>query len=152
MVYFTFMSATSSQEKVPLSAMEKVAWVEFVVALTASVVVLSLVPWLGDAATSGFALLGLVTLGYWFIRNRKKKTLVDERDREIYEKSNLVGMKMAWMFLVLSLIIIVMWVGRKESVSVMGLLNWLIWIQFVVWLVARSSVALLSYRKQRHAS
>ena len=59
MVYFTFMSAASSQEKVPLSAMEKVAWVEFVVALTASVVVLSLVPWLGDAATSGFAIVGL---------------------------------------------------------------------------------------------
>ena len=152
MVYFTFMSAASSQEKVPLSAMEKVAWVEFVVALTASVVVLNLVPWLGDAATSGFAILAFVLLGYWFIRNRKKTILVDERDREIYEKSNLVGMKMAWMFLVLSLIIIVMWVGRKESVSVMGLLNWLIWVQFVVWLVARSSVTLLSYRKQRHAS
>ena len=57
------------------------------------------------------------------------------------------------MFLVLSLIIN-RDVGRSEieSVSVIELLNWLIWIQFVIWLVARSSLTLLSYRKQRHAS
>ena len=132
--------------------MEKVAWVELSVSLVATGVVLSLVPWLGANAESGFGLLAFVILGCWFTRNRKKTTLVDERDLEIFEKSNRVGTGVAWMFLVLSLIVISMWLGKIEGVSVMSLINWLIWIQFVVWLVVRSSVTLYSYRKQSHAS
>ncbi len=66
-----------------MNAMEKVAWTELLVSLLAVVVVSCLVPWLGNGATSAFALLALVVLGAVFLRRRGAAVVVDERDRQI---------------------------------------------------------------------
>ena len=53
-----------------MSAMEKVAWFELLVSLTALVAVTALYPWLGNGATGAFGLLGLLGGCYWFLRPR----------------------------------------------------------------------------------
>ena len=58
LVYFTFMSAAKIQKESSMTAMEKSAWNEFVVAVTTIVNVSVLFPWLGDCASDAFGLLG----------------------------------------------------------------------------------------------
>ena len=80
---FQFSSGCSRLRRSRMNAMEKVAWTELIVSVLTVVVVTCLYPWLGNQATSTFALLALSTLGAVFLRRRGAAVVVDERDREI---------------------------------------------------------------------
>ena len=130
--------------------MEKIAWTEFLVSSAAITLVLILLPFIGDRAACGFGLLGLVGFSVWFVRGRKQKPIIDERDREIERNATMRGVVAAWMFLMLALIVLVLWPASSERSGFVakGTLNWLIWIQFAIYLGVKGLVAVISYRRQ----
>ena len=147
------MTTESPQDESPLSAMEKAAWTEFLVALFTIIVVSIAYPWLGNRATAGFGFMAFVTCGMWFLRGKRKHTHVDERDQDIDRNSRLVAVSITWMFLVLTLIATVLWNGHHENRTIsLSVLNWLVWIQFALFFLAHGMISIISYRKQRHAS
>lgn len=136
-----------------MTAMERVAWTELLVSVVTVATVTVLYPWLGDGATGAFALLVFVACGMWFLRGRKKKVVVDERDREIERRATRIGVEAAWMVLFLSLIVLVMWSSYfNEKIVATKLLTWLVWIQFAVCYGVKGLVGVLSYRRQRRAT
>jgi hypothetical protein len=136
-----------------MNAMEKVAWTELVVSVVAVAVVTALIPWLGSAATSGFALMALIVFSGLFLRRRGEQIVIDERDNEIQRKAKYVSVGTAWMTLVSVLIAATMWSSYTgvHAVST-ALLNWLIWIQFAVVLGAHGLVCVVMYRRHAHAA
>ena len=82
-----------------MNAMEKVAWTEMGVSVAAVVLASLLIPWGSQAATSAFALLGLIGFTGAFLRRRGNRVVVDERDREIARRATSIGVGTAWMSL-----------------------------------------------------
>ena len=62
-----------------MNAMEKVAWAELLVCITALAAVGVLVPWLGDRTQGGFGLLGLLGFVVLFLRRCGNQVITDER-------------------------------------------------------------------------
>jgi hypothetical protein len=136
-----------------MNAMEKVAWTELIVSAVAVIVVVALTPWLGTAATAGFALLGLIVFAGLFLRKRGLQVIVDERDREIAKKAKDISIGLSWMSLVTVLAVSVTWASVKSDRAVSTvLLNWLIWSQFVIVYGTHGLVSVLMYRRPRHAA
>ncbi len=136
-----------------MSAMEKVAWTELLVAVTTLVVVTALYPWLGNGATGAFGLLAFVVGGAWFLRRRGGAVVVDERDRAIERQTRNAGASAAWQFLFLALIAVglgQMYLGA-DHVS-LRVLNWLIWAQFAIFVGVKGLVGVISYRRQSRAA
>ncbi|TWU30161.1 DUF2178 domain-containing protein [Bythopirellula polymerisocia] len=136
-----------------MNAMEKVAWTELTVSLAALVVVACLYPWLGNGATGAFGLLGILGFSVIFLRRRGQTVIVDERDRDIAQRATMLGLHGAWMTLMMTLVILVLWnsYNDRDAVSI-SLLNWLIWIQFAICFAVKGLVAVTAYRRQQHAS
>lgn len=134
--------------------MEKVAWLELLASTAAIILTLILLPFLGHGASSGFALLGIVGCSYWFLRNRTKETIVDERDQVIEQQARRRGVEAAWWFLLLALIVTVLWTksGDNDGAVPKTTLNWLIWIQFALFFGVKGLVGVVLYRRQAYAS
>lgn len=136
-----------------MNGMEKAAWTELVVSVTAVALATSLVPWLGPRATAGFGLLGLLVLSIVFVRRRGKRVVVDERDREIERQATKIGVETAWMALFTALIAATLWANYSDNNAVStGFLNWLIWVQFAICYGTKGLVAVVMYRRQQHAT
>jgi hypothetical protein len=137
-----------------MSAMEKVAWTQLLVSILAIAVATLLIPWLGpQAATSGFALLAFITLSVLFLRRRGQAVVVDERDRQIARRATSIGVGTAWMTLFTALIAATMWSNYEQDHAVStSFLGWLIWIQFAICYGTQGLVAVVMYRRQRHAA
>lgn len=132
-----------------MNAMEKVAWTELLVSVGATVVVLALLPWLGNAALGAFGLLGFLVAGMWFLKQRGQSVIVDERDREIERTATRVGISTAWMALFLALIGLVFWSSQyNDRIVPTHVLTWLVWIQFALCYGIKGYVGICQYRKQ----
>lgn len=136
-----------------MSAFEKVAWTELVVSLVALTLAACLYPWLGDASAGAFGLLGLLGCTVFFLRRKGNEIVTDERDHVIQQRATQIGVMTAWMTTFLTLTVIVVWYSQtnRDAVS-LGLLNWLIWTQFVVCYAVKGLVGILSYRGTSHAA
>lgn len=136
-----------------MTAMEKAAWFELIMAIAVVLLVSALYPWLGDGALGVFGLLGVLGGCYFFVRQRGTRVTVDERDREIDQRARFMGIYTAWMIMLLTLIAVV--VGGEhfgvENVPVM-FLTWLIWIQCAICVGIKGLVGVLSYRRQNRAA
>lgn len=147
------MNAKDGGSAVSMAAMEKAAWFELIVSATTIVLVLLLIPVIGNRAAAGFSLLGISACSYWFFRRSKGKTIVDERDRLIEAHSKRIAVEASWGFLVLALIAFVFLSGNADDGSLTKVvLNWLIWIQFAILIGANSLVSVIHYRRQSNAS
>jgi hypothetical protein len=136
-----------------MSALEKAAWMELVVSVTAVALVTALVPWLHERAVNGFGLLGLIVLSYFFVRPRRNRIVVDERDREIEKRATRIGAGVAWMTLFSALITATMWASYSGAHAVSTrFLNWLIWAQFALCYGTKGLVAVILYRRQQVAA
>lgn len=136
-----------------MTAMEKVAWTEFLVAIAATIAATALIPWLGSGAAGAFGLLGFIGFGIGFLRHRGAQVIVDERDREIERLAARRGVETAWMTLFISLIAIVVYSSYTTGGTVdTWILSWLIWIQFAVCYGVKGLTAILAYRAHRHAA
>jgi hypothetical protein len=133
--------------------MEKVAWFELLISLTALVAVTALYPWLGNGATGAFGLLGLLGGCYWFLRQRGPAVVVDERDRDIDRRAIHAGVTTAWLVLFMALIVIVLGANRWGLKNVpLGILTWLVWVQFAICYAVKGLVGVISYRRQSRAA
>ncbi|MCA9412945.1 MAG: DUF2178 domain-containing protein [Candidatus Omnitrophica bacterium] len=136
-----------------MTGMEKVAWTELIVSLVTVIVVIALVPWLGTSAQAGFAIMGFVAFGYFFIRRRGSRVVTDERDSEIEQKAIRYGVSVAWTALFTSLILVIAWSGTHEISEVpIALLSWLLWSQFVIAYGVKGLSGVLMHRRQRIAA
>jgi cytochrome bd-type quinol oxidase subunit 2 len=133
--------------------MEKVAWTEFLVSVAAVAIVTCLYSWLGNSATSAFALLGLIGFSIVFLRRRGAGIVVDERDREIAKRATRIGCETAWMTLLVVLATTTIWSNYHNQHAVSTtLLTWLIWAQFALCYGIKGLVAVVAYRRQQHAT
>jgi hypothetical protein len=136
-----------------MSAMEKVAWTELAVSVSAAATATFLIPWLGHGATGAFALLGLLGLSILFVGRRGNRVVVDERDREIEKHATRIGVSTAWMTLFTALIAVTLWANYSHTYAVStGFLNWLIWVQFATCYGIKGLVAVVMYRRQQRAA
>ncbi len=132
-----------------MNAMEKVAWAELSISVTALAAAVALVPWLGDGATGAFGLLGFVGLATLFLRKKGPGVIVDERDREIDRRATQLGIHVAWMATFMSLIGLVLWSAPQEPAVVStSILMWLVWSQFAVCYLVKGLVGVISYRRK----
>ena len=130
-----------------MNAVEKVAWTELIVSALATIVVLALYPWMGQAALSAFGLLGLLGSTPLFLRKRGNQVVRDERDVEIEKISSWFGFGTGWVVMIMSLAAVTMWhVHLQRDVSP-GLLNALIWIQFALCYALKGTMTLIQYRR-----
>jgi hypothetical protein len=137
-----------------MNAMEKVAWTELIVSVVAVIAASLLVPWIGpEAAVSGFALLALIALSGLYLRRRGDRVVIDERDREIARRATGIGVGTAWMTLFMALIAATLWSSQSQTHAVSTVfLNWLIWVQGAICYGTQGLVAIVMYRRQRHAA
>jgi len=98
-----------------MNAMEKVAWAELLVCITALAAVGVLVLWLGDCAQGGFGLLGLLGFVVLFLRRCGYQVITDERDTEIQRVATGLGMGAAWFTLFMVLTVLVIWSGYTHT-------------------------------------
>lgn len=130
-----------------MNAVEKVAWTELIVSVLATVVVLALYPWVGQAALGGFGLLGLLGITPLFLRQRGNRVIRDERDLEIEKLSSWFGFGTAWTVMMISMAAVTMWHVHLERDVSPGLLNALIWIQFALCYALKGTMTLIQYRR-----
>ncbi len=136
-----------------MNAMEKAAWTELLVVVTAMAIALVLIPWLGNRASAAFGFLGFLPLGMLFLRQRGQGVLVDERDREIDKEALRLGVSTAWMMLFTAIILLQQWsVFFNDRIVPIGYITWIIWIQFAICYGVKGLVSILAYRRQRHAA
>lgn len=139
--------------RLTMNAMQKVAWTELIVSVTAVATATALVPWLGKGAIGGFGILGFVALAVLFVRRRGNRVVVDERDREIEARATKLGVETAWMTLFLVLIAATLWASYSDAKTVStAFLTWLIWIQFAICYGVKGLTAIVMYRRQQRAA
>ncbi len=135
-----------------MNAVEKVAWTELIVSVLATIVVLGLYPWMGNAALGGFGVLGLLGITPLFLRKRGNQVVRDERDVEIEKRSSWFGFGTAWVVMMISLAAVTMWHSHLQRDVPTGLLSVLIWTQFALCYAIKGVTALVQYRGTNHAA
>ena len=154
MVYYALGVVESSSfiGRIIMSALQKVAWLELTVSLLSIALFLALYPWLGQAAASGFAVLGLLGIAPFFLRKRDDQVVVDERDRQIERQASWFGFGTAWTLLLLSLVSITMWHSHRGLDVPTAILSILIWIQFALCYAIKGATTLFQYRGMNRAA
>jgi cytochrome bd-type quinol oxidase subunit 2 len=136
-----------------MNPMEKVAWFELIVSVSAVAIASLLFPWLGPRASGAFGILGLLAFSIIFVRKRGNQIMYDERDREIERRATSIGVGSAWMTLFTTLIVAGLWSNYSHINAVSSqFLNWLIWVQFAICYGMKGLVSVIMYRRQRHAT
>lgn len=135
-----------------MTAMERVAWTEVIVALIAMVAAVGLYPWLGSGAAGAFGLVGLAGFSVVFLRRRGSAVILDERDRAIDDRSRRLGMGAAWMCLLAALISVIVWSSFTKNAVPTAVLNWLIWWDFALCYLVKGLASVTAYRRQSHAA
>ena len=135
-----------------MSALQKVAWVELVVSLTAISVALALYPWIGDRASGALGILGLLGACPLFMIKRQARVISDERDREIELKSKFWGFGVAWMFLSLSVLAVAMWHSWSDQEIPARYVIALVYIQFAICFAMKGAYSLVLYGGGRRAT
>lgn len=135
-----------------MNAVEKVAWIELTVPASATIVVLAMYPWMGQAAMGGFGLLGFLGMAPLFLRKRGNQVVRDERDVEIEKLSSWFGFGTAWVLMMISLVVITMWHIHQQRDVPTGLLSVLLWAEFALCYAIKGATTLIQYRGTRRAA
>jgi hypothetical protein len=80
-----------------VNATQKYAWFNLAVIALTLFMVLSLFPFMGQAAFGGFGVLGLLGFGVFFFRRRPGQVLADERDGLILSRSVIIAYSVFWL-------------------------------------------------------
>ena len=158
MVYYALVGIefslgdVSYYEDLKMNAVEKVAWTELTVSASATIVVLAMYPWMGNAAMGGFGLLGFLGITPLFLRQRGNQVVRDERDVEIEKLSSWFGFGTAWVLLMISMVVITMWHSHLQRDVPTGLLSALIWTQFALCYAIKGATTLIQYRGTSRAT
>jgi hypothetical protein len=118
-VVFTLVASASLEGGNIMSALQKFAWFNLAVIAWTIVVILALLPLMGTKALGGFGFLGLLGFGYFFVRPKPGKVLIDERDELIRRKSIALAYRVFWsLFVVVAGILSARIYGQNGAVPV----------------------------------
>lgn len=84
-----------------MSALQKYAWFNLAVIALTVVVILALLPYMGTKAAGGFGFLGLLGFGYFILRPKPGKVLIDERDDLIRRRATTLAYRVFWSLFVI---------------------------------------------------
>jgi hypothetical protein len=132
-----------------MNVSQKEAWFNLVVVLSALVLVVSLVPFLGKAAMGGFGLLGFLGLSPVFFRKRHGFVALDERDTQIRLRSQFWAHFVFWLLFVLATMTAPVIYGWNGSVPV-ALVMASVWCGWVVLVGVMSLSTLIQYGQGGH--
>jgi uncharacterized membrane protein (DUF485 family) len=130
--------------------MEKQAWFLLSVVIVTIATYFAFVAFAGfvPATSASFALLGLTGLPAF----RHKKELVDERDREIANKADLVGSRVFWVVFVAVPMVIGFSKGWDSVLLVpVWTLTLVLYVAVALVVGVRALTAITLYRKANHA-
>lgn len=133
-----------------MSAQQKYALFNLVVALAAIVSYFVLLPILGPLRASGaFGLLGLCGLGAFSIHQKRRhgRVATDEREQLIWQRATLVAKSVIWVGLVVAFLVALRTFGDDGEIS-MRILALAIWWAFGVFLLVQSAMALILSARQ----
>ncbi len=101
-----------------MSAMQKYAWFNLAVIALTIVVILALLPFMGTKALGGFGFLGLLAFGYFIVRPKPGKVLVDERDELIRRRATTLAYRVFWSLFVVVAGLSARFYGKNGAVPV----------------------------------
>ena len=133
---------------------QKTAWLTLAAASASILAFGVLIPLVGpQAAQAAFALLGVTGLGAYYFRPRKgdDTPILDERDRLIESRSQVLGFKLFWVVFVgtcMSLWALARYGWHQEMVSV-DLLPGLVMGGWIVYAIAHSVAVLAQYGRSQ---
>lgn len=132
-----------------MNASETSLWIQFLAGFVAVIVVLCLLPWLGDRAIAGFAVIAIGAVAAWV--EGRPGVVIDERDRTIQKKAKHGGLLLGASILFLGLILLAGdYVGPEQIPK--SLLAWLLWIAGTTFVTAKGIIGVILYRKDRRAA
>jgi hypothetical protein len=131
--------------------MQKFAWFNLAVIALTLVVVLSLLPFLGDRAMGGLGFLGLIGLGPLFFRRRAGQVIADERDQLIQLRAWIFAYAMFWVAFVLVAVVLTAAIyGVDGAVPVPVVQISVFWAIMLVYALASAAILIQYTRGSCH--
>jgi len=128
-----------------MSPLQKFAWFNLAVIGFSTLVVLSLMPFLGYRSLGGLGFLGFLGLGVLYFRKRPGQVTMDERDNLIMTRSLILAYALFWVVFVLSAVFVSpLLYGQEGSVPVVLVQLSVAW-GFMLWYVVQSIAILVQY-------
>ena len=125
-----------------MSRMQKFAWFNLAVIALTSLVVFSLLPFLGYRAMGGLGFLGLIGVGPLFFRKQSGQVVADERDHLIQWRSWIFAYAVFWVvFVLVAVVLSAMLYGEDGAVPVSVVRISVAWAFMLVYALA--SIAIL---------
>ena len=132
-----------------MNASEKSLWIQLVAAGLAFAVAFILIPWFGDRAVGGFAVMAIGGIAGLVVG--RKGVVVDERDLAIQKAAINIGWRVAcWILFAGLLLLIGGYLGIQAVAK--SHLTWLVWIAATAALLTKGLIGVNAYRKDRRAS
>ena len=128
-----------------MSPLQKFAWFNLAVIGFSTLVVLSLMPFLGYRSLGGLGFLGFLGLGVLYFRKRPGQVTMDERDNLIMTRSLILAYALFWVVFVLSAVFVSpLLYGQDGSVPVVLVQMGVAW-GFMLWYAVQSIAILVQY-------
>jgi hypothetical protein len=128
-----------------MSPLQKFAWFNLAVIGFSTLVVLSLMPFLGYRSLGGLGFLGFLGLGVLYFRKRPGQVTMDERDNLIMTRSLILAYALFWVVFVLSAVVVSpLLYGQDGSVPVVLVQMSVAW-GFMLWYAVQSIAILVQY-------
>jgi hypothetical protein len=132
---------------------QKVAWFNLAVIGTAIAAFIILIPLAGGfRALGAFGICGLSGLGIFFNRRRNNEVLMDERDKYISTKANLIGLWTFWELFVAACMItwgVLRYLWHQETVSI-DVLPIFVLGGWLALMLTQSIATLIQYGRSRN--
>jgi hypothetical protein len=127
-----------------MSAMQKYAWFNLAVITLTIVVILALLPFMGTKALGGFGFLGLLAFGYFILRPKPGKVLVDERDDLIRRRATTLAYRVFWSLFVVVAGLSARLYGKNGAVPV-SVVQMSVFAAFTLFMAVMSIAILVQY-------
>ena len=133
-----------------MSAQQKHAWLNLVVATVSMLAYFALWPLIGPwRAMGAFGLLGFAGFGAFFYFKGKKtgRVVSDERDQMIGLKAYAIAKSVVWVSLIVAFLVALRFFGEDGSIPIRGL-GMVVWWAFCVLLIVQSLTTLILYARR----
>jgi len=133
-----------------MSAQQKHAWFNLVVAGMAILAYFALWPLIGPwRAMGAFGLLGFAGFNAFFYLKGKKsgRVVSDERDQAICAKAHTVAWSVIWVSIIAAFLVALRFFGEDGSIPIRGL-GMFLWWSFCAFLVVQSLATLILYARR----
>lgn len=132
-----------------MSAYQKHALFNLIVAMAALLLFLTLIPFWGfSRAQSAFGLLGIIGFGPLFFRKGKGQIIADERDGQIHLRASQFSSAVTWLVFVGGVMGAYYYLGHfNHGIVGLDVLPSLVWFGTLVLLMSHAAATLILYRR-----